>query len=116
MKQILIIIVSILLSLTTFANNIDNNKIKNESKTKITQNTELAIANVASSVVNFNVIPSDMQQIDCTLTITVTIGNDIVGSVSASLSITGPCDEVIANADALFQNVLDLAKKKWDEL
>lgn len=91
MKQILIIIVSILLSLTTFANNIDN-KIKNESKTKITQNTELAIANVASSVVKYNVIPSDMQQIDCTLTITVTIGNDIVGSVSASLSITGPCD------------------------
>jgi len=115
MKKIIIVLVSILVSLSVFADNVNSVNNSNANKIEITQNEPTTSTNITYSENNYSELPAYSQQIDCTLTITVTI-NGGIGSASASLSVSGPCDEVLANADALFDTVLALAKKKWDAL
>ncbi len=118
MKKTLIILVSILFYLTAYTNNTKNFPLTSYKDGPSIENSDFyyPINNVFYVIYN-NLDPSTpMGQLDCSLTVSVTKGNSLFGNASASLTITGPCDEMLAQADELFDLVFAKAKAKWEAL
>ncbi len=118
MKKTLIILISILFYLIAYTNNTKNFPLPSYIDGSSIENSDFYYpVNNVSYVIYNNFDPSTpMGQLDCSLTVSVTIGNSLVGNASASLTITGPCDEMLAQADELFDLVFAKAKAKWEAL
>lgn len=57
-----------------------------------------------------------MEQVDCTVTVCATLGNPLTGSISITLTATGPCDEIYTAATSLLNSIVAYFNKHWDEI
>ncbi len=122
MKKIISLIVGLFLTIAVQAGN-DLEEIK-IIDLKITPVSEIGHSN---SYINLNYVyissldlgyefETVMEQVDCTVTVTATLGNPISGSISISLTATGPCDEIYTAATSLLNSIVAYFNKHWDEI
>ncbi len=54
-------------------------------------------------------------ELDCSITVTVTVSG-ILGSVSVSGTMSGPCDELRVSIEAFINDLIDLGKDRYNRL